>query len=110
MEATVHDDSGVAVVALTGDIDFNTSPEARKVLLDLAAKDRDMVVDLSGVSYIDSSGIASLIEAFQAARTNGHRFGLAAVSEPAMRVLRLAQLDKVFPIYETVAAGTGSAA
>ena len=59
-------------------------------------------MDLSGVTYIDSSGVASLVEALQASKKNGSRFSLAAVSEPTRRVLELARLDKVFTLYDSV--------
>jgi anti-sigma B factor antagonist len=62
-------------------------------------------VDLSSVTYIDSSGVASLVEALQAAKRNGGRFALVAASDPTRRVLELARLDKVFTIYTTVDEG-----
>ena len=60
---------------------------------------------MSGANYIDSSGIASLVEAYQTARKSGSGFGLVEVSEGAMRVLELARLDKVFTIYGSLAEG-----
>ena len=59
-------------------------------------------VDLSAVDYIDSSGVASLVEGFQYARSNNLEFGLIGVSEAAMNVLRLARLDQVFHIYDSL--------
>ncbi len=56
----------------------------------------------SAVSYIDSSGIASLVEAYQTARRASTLFALVAVSDAAMRVLELARLDQVFSIHATV--------
>jgi anti-sigma B factor antagonist len=110
MEHQVREEHGLAVAAFGGDIDFSSSPEVREILLDLVADKGDLLVDLSSVDYIDSSGVASLIEAFQSAKRDGRRFGLVAVSRPAMRVLQLAHLEKVFPIYDSVAdavAGAG---
>jgi anti-sigma B factor antagonist len=66
---------------------------------------RKVLVDLSGVSYIDSSGVASLVEAFQRAKKSGVEFALVAVNAPALRVLELARLDKVFTIHESLADG-----
>lgn len=107
MEHEVKEEQGKLVVALRGDVDLGSSPAAREVLLACVGKGRDVVVDLSGVAYIDSSGVASLVEAFQSARRKGSRFGLAAVSDSALRVFRLARLDKVFTIHGTVADGLG---
>ena len=105
MKYTVRDEHGTAVVALEGDVDLESSPAVREVLLKSVDNGRDVIVDLSAVSYIDSSGIATLVEAFQIARRKGTGFALASVSAAALRVFQLARLDKVFTIHETVANG-----
>ena len=56
-------------------------------------------VEMSEVSYIDSSGIAALVEGLQNARSKGQQFGLVGVSKAVMAVLQLARLDRVFPIF-----------
>jgi len=103
MSYKVSAESGYAIVHLTGDIDLSCSPDARKVILDRLGAGQHTLVDLSGVTYIDSSGIASLVEGYQTARKKNLQFGLLAVSEAAMSVLELARLDKVFPIHASVA-------
>jgi anti-sigma B factor antagonist len=105
MNIESRDVDGTMVVALQGEVDLQHSPRLRKHLMALMAERRPVVVDLSGVGYIDSSGVASLVEAYQSARKNGSRFVLAAVGAPALRVLQLARLDKVFTLAETVEAG-----
>ncbi|HLN25214.1 MAG TPA: STAS domain-containing protein [Patescibacteria group bacterium] len=89
----------IAVVALRGEIDLQQSPELRRELMQCLNDRWDVVVDMARVEYIDSSGIASLVEAFQTARRLGIRFSLAAVSSAALRVLKLARLDEVFVIH-----------
>ena len=86
------------VVRLSGNVDFERSLEIRKVLLDTVAGKRNVIVDLCEVTYIDSSGIACLVEALQMARNHGANLGLLSVSTQAMRALELARLDIVFPI------------
>lgn len=102
MKHRVEESSAGIVVALDGDVDLQSSPEARRVLLDSVGRGRPVFVDLSRVGYIDSSGIASLVEALQRARQTGSPFVLAAVSDAALRVLKLARLDKVFRIFATL--------
>lgn len=102
MSYEIREVSGAAIVALTGDVDLQTSPAVRQKLLETLEKSKHVVVDLSGVNYIDSSGVASLVEAFQVSRKKGAVFGLASVSAAAMRVLSLARLDKVFTIHASV--------
>jgi len=96
---------GTNIVAFSGEIDLESSPAAREILLKCFELTSNVIVDLSGVTYIDSSGVASLVEALQAAKKNGSRFALAATSEPTRRVLELARLDKVFTMYDNVEDG-----
>ncbi len=105
MKHEIRDEGDAIVVALEGDVDLQSSPDARKVLLDCVGKKRPVLVDLSAVGYIDSSGIASLVESLQTAKKSGNTLVLVAVSEGAMRVLQLARLDKVFTICDTVEDG-----
>jgi len=96
---------GTSIVVLKGDVDLESSPAAREVLLKSVEGAGNVLVDLSSVTYIDSSGVASLVEALQAAKRNGGRFALVAASDPTRRVLELARLDKVFTMYTTVDEG-----
>ncbi|MGE5505321.1 MAG: STAS domain-containing protein [Actinomycetota bacterium] len=104
MNLETREAAGAVVVSLGGEVDLQHSPRLRKTLMDLMLEGRAVVVDMAAVAYIDSSGIASLVEAYQMARKNGTRFILAAVSEPARRVLQLARLDRVFALADTVEA------
>jgi len=103
MKHQIREEQGGIVVALKGDVDLQSSPAARKVLLDAVGRGRPVFADLSDVTYIDSSGIASLVEALQDARKRGSRFALVSVSDAARRVLQLARLDKVFAIHANLA-------
>ena len=98
----VEEKQGFSVVLLNGEVDLSKSPDARKVILNSLKKMKHVMVDLSAVDYIDSSGVASLVEGFQYARSNNLEFGLIGVSEAAMSVLRLARLDQVFHIYNSL--------
>lgn len=99
MEHSVRDQGGVWIVSLQGDVDLSNSPKAREVLLEAVGRGGRILVDLSGVGYIDSSGVASLVEALQQSKQAKVSFALAAVGERAMRVLKLARLDRVFTIH-----------
>lgn len=102
MTFPVEDMQGFSVVKLSGEVDLSNSPGARKVILACLKKMKHVMVDLSDVSYIDSSGVASLVEGFQNARSNNLEFGLIGVSDAAMSVLRLARLDQVFTIFNSL--------
>ena len=66
---------------------------------------QSVLVDMSDVSYIDSSGIATLVEGLQHAKGRKLGFGLVGIGEGVMQVIKLTRLDQVFPIYESVALG-----
>ena len=102
MAYEVRSEGDAIVVSLSGDVDLETSPKVRRVLLDSVREKRCVLVEMAEVSYIDSSGVASLVEAYQSARRGSIPFALVAVSESAMRVLQLARLDQVFTIHASV--------
>jgi anti-sigma B factor antagonist len=98
MSFRVVDSAGVTTVFLDGEIDLERSPDARKALLHALSKGQSLLVDLAEVEYMDSSGLASLVEVHQRAREKSVEFALTRVSPPVMKVLQLARLDQVFAI------------
>ena len=102
MKYNTREESGYTVIEMSGEVDLSCSPDARKQILHFLNANSNVLVDLSMVSYIDSSGIASLVEGYQTAKKKSLNFGLIGVSDAAMSVLQLARLDKVFPIHDTV--------
>ncbi len=91
------------ILDISGDIDLANSPAMRKVLLgEIKEKHTPKVLlNLKNVRYIDSSGIASLVEGLKAARDNGARLILYGLSSSVREVLELSRLQKIFEIYET---------
>ena len=88
---------------LSGDIDFANSLRVRdSVLREIRESHTPRVMmNLSQVRYIDSSGVASLIEGLKASRDLGSRFILFGLSTSAREVLQLSRLIKVFEIYDS---------
>ncbi len=97
LDSQWHDD--FHVVRVSGEVDLSWSQDLRRAILDALKEGGGVGVDMAGVTYIDSSGIAALVEGFQNSRAKGQRFALLAVSAPVKSVLELARLDRVFPIY-----------
>ncbi|MCG8325981.1 MAG: STAS domain-containing protein [Thiotrichales bacterium] len=102
MKHSTKEEGNFVVLGLEGEVDLSCSPEARKQILGVLDTGKHLLVDLSNVTYIDSSGVASLVEGYQTAKKSDQKFGLVGVSEAAMSVLKLARLDKVFPIHASV--------
>ena len=109
MDCEVYEEDGGVVVKLSGEVDLENSPRARRLLLEGVSRGRGLCVDLTAVTYIDSSGVASLVEAFQASRERGTGFALVGVSPPVRRVLALGRLDQVLPIRDAVEEGDAGA-
>jgi len=103
VQISARRNDGTTIFDLSGDIDFANSPEVRQSLLREIRESRvpRVVVNLSGVHYIDSSGVASLVEGLKASRDLGSRFILFGLSTAAREVLQLSRLLKVFEIYDS---------
>lgn len=90
-----------AVVRLEGDADMATSPELRQAVLDVLRERAagTVVVNLSGVEYIDSSAVATLIECLRQAASGKVHFRLTGLNEGPRKVLSLTRLIDVFEIH-----------
>jgi anti-anti-sigma factor len=83
------------VLPVTGDLDVNGATAAQKRLLGLALRPGDqLVLDLSDVSFMDSTGIRLLLQAREHARRHGAGFVVVRGPDPVMRVLELVGLDE----------------
>lgn len=93
------------IVDVTGDITLYNTPEVRKTLLDLLKEKRvkRVIVNLEKVKYIDSAGVASLVEGLKLSRDLKSGFALYGLSKTAREVLELTRLLKVFEIHDTEA-------
>ena len=103
MELSVEQmDGGVVIIAVSGEVSWNTTPKLHETLIPLFANKREAVVlDLLGVSFMDSSGIAILIEALQRSLRSEISFRLSGVVPPVKHVLKMAKLEELFEIFDT---------
>ena len=98
------------VLPLEGEIDLHVSPRIAASLQALIAeKPERLVVDLSRVTYIDSSGLAVLIEGMQNVAAYGGKFVLAGLQENVRPIFEIARLDQVFRIFPHVDAALAAA-
>ena len=89
------------IVDLVGQIDLGSSPALRKTLLTSLNTTQHMAINLGGVSYIDSSGIASLVEVLRAAQDSKKKLVLFGVGGAVLQVLQLTRLTGIFEIVAT---------
>jgi anti-sigma B factor antagonist len=91
------------VLPLRGEIDLHISPSVTASLnAMIEKKPRRLVVDLSDVTYIDSAGLAALIEAMQKVEGYGGKFLLAGLQETVRSIFEISRLDQVFQIFPNV--------
>jgi len=92
-------------ISLEGEIDLHESPNVRESLRPLIEQKIPRIyVDMAAVNYIDSSGLAVLIDAMQRIANYGGKFGLIAIRPAVRTVLEIARLDAVFRVYPDRAA------
>jgi anti-sigma B factor antagonist len=92
----------VAVIALSGEVDIYTAPQFKERMLELLDGGvTNLVIDLSQVSFIDSTALGVLIGGVRRVNSAGGTMALVVVSRPVQRVLNITGLDRVFTIHET---------
>lgn len=102
MEITIERGRNYAVINVSGDIDLYTSPQLRQEMLRLAnKKNMVLLVNFRNVSYMDSSGVATLVEALQLTKKNGGKLRLFHLAQPIKDLFELSRLDRVFEVYES---------
>lgn len=101
MKITVDDKGSSKVVRPYGKIDILTSSELRSALSELTKKKAmKVIVDLAQVTYLDSSGLATLLEALKNLKEYEGKLQLANVPDRILKVLSLMKLDLIFEIIE----------
>ncbi len=90
---------GLLVLTPVGDIDLSRAPALRTYLSEaLASKPGRLIIDLAEVPYMDSSGVATFVEAMQLARKKGSVLVLCAMQDRVRSIFEIARLDMVFTI------------
>ena len=96
IEQKINGNTGILI--LSDEIDLDKSPQVRENIKELIDKVKVVEVHMAAVKYIDSSGIAALVEGMQLSKSNSKEFCLTDVSNEVMKVVQLAHLDKFFKI------------
>ena len=96
-------DSGATVVAPTGRLDVAGAPALKDAISEVVKNGPPkIVIDMEGVSFVDSTGLGSVIAALKQIRGSQGELRLAAPNQQVRVVLELTTLDRVFPYYATV--------
>ncbi|MCC2335534.1 STAS domain-containing protein [Cellulomonas sp. zg-Y766] len=109
VQVSVEDVGTRAVVHVAGEIDVSSAVRLRERLsLLIAEQHTDLVVDLTGVTFMDSTGLGLLVGTLKRVRIAGGRLVLVVASERLLKVFRITGLTQVFTIHDTLEAALAS--
>lgn len=97
--------SQTGILALEGEIDLHRSPQVKESLEPLITQKLPRIlVDFSGVTYVDSSGLATMIETLQRIQSYGGKFAMFGLRDSVRSIFEIARLDQIFSIFPDEAA------
>jgi len=101
MKIEVTKENDIAIVAVEGEIDVETSPQLRERFDELLAQgEHNFVIDMGGVDFIDSSGLAAFVRLFKRVRVGEGDVKLCCVRPEILKIFELTRLNRVFDIFE----------
>ena len=101
MKISVRDTGVITIVDVAGDVDLGTSPDLRRTLFDALTRAHKLALNLAAIRYIDSSGIATLIEVLKDSQQRHKQFVLFGLSPAVQQVFRLTHVARIFPVFQT---------
>jgi anti-sigma B factor antagonist len=91
------------VLAVEGEVDLQTAPELDARLGELEiGRDADLVLDLTGVTFLDSTGLGLIVKTHHAVAASGFHLKLVCADPKILKIIRLTRLDEVVSIFDTV--------
>ena len=109
MKISVRDVGNAKVVEVDGDVDLGTSPDLRRTLFESLPRAAKLVLNLGAIRYIDSSGIATLIEVLRDSQRLNKEFVLFGLSPAVQEVFRLTHVIRIFRVFQTEQEALGTA-
>ena len=111
MQARPLHDDGLHILQLEGDIDLAASPDLREVLRELSEQQPPLLVlDFEAVPYIDSSGLATLVEYVRNAKDYQGKLAIVSPNDRVRTVFELVRLDQLLPLHTSLAEVKAAAA
>lgn len=100
MEVNFTEKGRHKIININGDVNIFNASQLQKAFLSIAEDENEsVVINLSGVNYMDSSGIGALVAGQKKIKANNSSFGLVNVNDNVLNILKLATLDRFFKIY-----------
>ena len=103
LETATREAGGYTILVLRGEVDVYTAPQFREAIDKILTPGQlHLIVDMSGISYIDSSGLGILLSAIKRVRPKGGTVNLVGCNSAIDRVLRITNLNTVFNVVDTI--------
>ena len=109
MQISTRESGEVTIVEVEGNVDLSTSAALRRSLFATLLDTPKLALNLAAIRYIDSSGIATLIEVLKAAQRLNKEFVLFGLSPAVEQVFRLTHVSRIFRIFQTEQEALGTA-
>jgi anti-sigma B factor antagonist len=104
LEITSDQQGADCAISLVGEVDVYTSPRLKEEIIDIVdAGCVNLIIDLEAVSFIDSSGLGVLVSGLRRMKEHGGTLRLVCTKDSILKIFRITGLDKVFPVFSTVA-------
>ena len=105
MEINVRDLGRHKILEVQGDVDLYNVGELKQSIFKLLDTDdvKSLIIDMKGISYMDSSGIGALVAGQKKVKNKSGKFALLNIRDEVLNILKLATLDQFFTIYESEA-------
>jgi anti-anti-sigma factor len=109
VDVTIEKKDDILVCRVSGEITFSTSPDLRKRLIEpIEQGTKKVVINMKGVSYIDSSGMATLVELLQKVKSSEGDLKLAEAPDKVKEILDMVRLKDIFDFEDTEEKALGS--
>jgi anti-sigma B factor antagonist len=102
LSVSQHGEDAVPVVGVSGEVDVYAAPELRERLTEMLQDGRSVVVDLTEVGFLDSTGLGALVAARTSAAEHGASLPLVCTHQRILKLFTITGLDGVFKIHDTV--------
>jgi anti-sigma B factor antagonist len=109
MKISIRDAGEAKIVEVEGDVDLGSSPDLRRTLFEALRAAPKLALNLAAIRYIDSSGIATLLEVLKDSQRLGKQFVLFGLSPAVQQVFRLTHVIRIFQVFDSEQEALGSA-
>jgi anti-sigma B factor antagonist len=109
MNMSIRNSENTRIVDLAGDVDLSGTPQLRKLLFEALKESPKVAINLTAIRYIDSSGIAVMIEALKESQRLKRQFVLYGMNSRVHDVFKLTHVMQIFQVVETEEQALGTA-